>query len=137
MEGINMSTKTIIKKSNLFLSVIKGTLVAVSLTLILILAFALLIRLFNINDNWIFPVNQVIKIISLFAGIITMIKGNSEKGFIKGILLGLTYFIISLIVFSILQGSVTFRLSNMYDLLLTTLMGGLIGIILVNVIRKN
>ena len=132
-----MSTKSTNMKHNLFLSIIKGSLAAISLTLILILVFALLIRFFNISDNWIFPVNQIIKIISLFVGIKTMIKGNVEKGFLKGILLGGGYFIISLLVFSILQGSLNFRMNNLYDFLLTMLMGGLIGIILVNVKRKN
>ena len=121
------------KKDNLFVSILKGTIAAVSLTLILILLFAVLIRFVNIPDGWIFPVNQVIKIVSLFVGVLIAIKGNHEKGFIKGILLGITYCVLSYLIFSILQGSFAFKLTNLYDLLLTSLMGGLIGIIAVNI----
>jgi len=128
-----MNTKKLEIKNNLFLNILKGTLVAVSFTLILILIFALLIRFFNISDSWIFPVNQVIKVISLFAGVIASIKMSYEKGFIKGILLGISYYLLSYIIFSILQGTISFEMSNIYDFILTTMMSGLIGIIVVNI----
>ncbi len=128
-----MNSKLIDKKNNLLVSILKGTLVSVSITLILILLFALIIRFFNIADSWIFPINQIIKVISLFIGINIMLNTNKEKGFLKGLLLGLAYFFISFVIFSILQFSFSFGLNNFFDLILTTLMGGLIGIILVNI----
>lgn len=124
------------EKKNLILSVLSGTIVAISITLILILIFALLIRFLNISDNWIFPVNQVIKVISMFVGAVVFLKKHREKGFLKGILLGVTYYLLSYIVFSILQGGFTLSISNVYDLILTTLMGGLVGIIVVNILKK-
>jgi len=131
-----MSIKTLSSKRNIFLSILKGALVAVSLTLIFILLLALFIRFFNINDNWIFPINQAIKLISLFAGIVATINGNHEKGFIKGILLSLLYFVLSFTVFSILQGSFNIKIGNLYDFILTVIAGGLIGIIVVNIKSK-
>lgn len=124
------------EKKNLILSVLSGTIVAISITLILILIFALLIRFFNISDIWIFPVNQIIKVISMFVGAVVFLKKHREKGFLKGILLGVTYYLLSYIVFSILQGGFTLSISNVYDLILTTLMGGLVGIIVVNILKK-
>ena len=131
-----MKTNAISNKNNHFFSVIKGTLISVSLTLILILLFAVVIRFFNIGENLIFPINQVIKIISMFFGILSILKTSNEKGFVKGILLGFFYYITSFIVFTILQGSFNFSISNIYDLLLTMLMGGIIGIMLVNIRKK-
>lgn len=128
-----MSSKVLDKKVNLLLSIIKGAIVSVAITLVLILVFALIIRFFNVNDNWIFPINQVIKVISLFAGVMVITKGNKEKGLFKGILLGLIYFILSFVIFSILQGSFSLQMSNVYDLLLTSLMGGLVGLIAVHI----
>ena len=128
-----MSSKVIDKKENLLLSIIKGAVVSVATTLVAILIFALLIKFFNISDNLIFPINQVIKAISLFIGIMILTKGNKEKGLLKGFLLGLIYFILSFIVFSILQGSFSLQISNVYDLLLTSLMGGIIGLIGVHI----
>lgn len=132
MKAKNLS----IKNSNI-LNLLKGTLVGVSTTLILILLFALLIRFFDISDSWIFPVNQVIKVISLFVGIISMIKLDSKNAFLKGLLLAISYFLLSYIVFSILQGRLAFALTNLYDFLITALMGGIIGIIVVNIKRRN
>ena len=132
-----MKTKNLSIKNSNMLNLLKGTLAAVSTTLILILLFALLIRFFDISDSWIFPVNQVIKVISLFVGIISTIKLDSKNGFLKGLLLAISYFLLSYIVFSILQGRLAFALTNLYDFLITVLMGGIIGIIVVNIKRKN
>ena len=127
-----MSSNSITKK-NIFLDILKGALVAVSATLILILVFAVLVRFFSIPDGWIFPINQVIKVISLIFGTIVMLKTTKEKGFVKGLILGLVYFVLSYFVFSILQGNFKISIKNIYDLVLTTLMGGLLGIIIVNI----
>lgn len=123
-------------KKQLFVSLLSAVLVSVASTLIMILLFALIIRFFNVSDGLIFPVNQFIKCLSLLFGIIIMLQKNNSKGFIKGIILALTYFILSNIVFSILQGGFSFQISNLYDMLLTMLIGGIIGIIIVN-IRKR
>lgn len=128
-----MSSSDGIKRKNLLFDVIKGALVSVSITLVLILLFAVIVRFLNISDSWIFPINQVIKVISIIFGVIVLLKNNREKGFLKGLLLGIIYFLLSFFVFSILQGNFSFALKNLYDLLLTTLMGGLVGIIYVNI----
>ena len=123
------------EKRSLLISIFNGTIVALSVTLVLILGFALIIRFFNVNESLIFPVNQIIKVISLLIGCFTFLKKNSKKGFIKGLLIGLLYYVLSYIIFSILQGSFSINISNFYDLILTTLMSGIIGIIIVNCIR--
>ena len=128
-----MKSKELATKDNLIVSVLKGTVVAVAVTLVLILLFALLIRFLAINDKFIFPVNQGIKVISLFVGMLALTKGNKERGLVKGILLGLAYFILSFIVFSILQGDFSLNMNNLYDLILTSLMGGFIGLIAVHI----
>lgn len=120
-------------KNNNILSIIKGTVISVAITLILILAFALIIRFLSIPEVAIFPVNQVIKSVSIFIGLLVITKGAKEKGLIKGLLLGLLYFILNFVIFSILQQSFTITMSNVYDLLLTTLMGGILGLIAVNI----
>lgn len=128
-----MSSKVESRKKSLLLSILNGTVVAVAVTLILILLFALIIRFFNVKDSWIFPINQVIKVISLFVGTMAGLKNFKEKGFLKGLLIGVTYYLLSYIVFSILQSSISFSMSNIYDFLLTSLMGGIIGAIVVNI----
>ncbi len=130
-----MESNATIKRKNLFLNILKGAVVSISITLVLILIFALFVRFFNVPDGYIFPINQVIKMISIFVGLWIMFKSGREKGFLKGLILGIIYFVLSFLIFSILQKSFSFSLNNFYDLLLTTFMSGLLGIILVN-IRK-
>ncbi len=129
-----MSSEAVVKdKKQAIVSLFSGTLLAIASTLIMILLFALMIRYFNISDNAIFPVNQVIKVISLFFGIMVALKKCNKNGFLKGILLGILYYILSTIVFSILQSSFSFKFNNLFDLILTTLIGGIVGIIVVNI----
>lgn len=130
-----MSNNYIKANSGIWTSVIKGVIISISITLISILAFAFLIRFLNISDKLIFPINQAIKIFSLFIGILIAIKSIKEKGFLKGLIIGLLYFVINLILFSILQGKFSFNLSNLIDMVLTILMGGFIGIIIVNIAK--
>ena len=132
-----MSSEVAIRdKKQKFLSLFSGTLLSIASTLIMILLFALLIRFFNISDNVIFPINQIIKVVSLFLGIIVVLNKQNNNGFLKGILLGFLYYLLSTIVFSILQGGFSFKLNNLFDLLLTTLIGGIIGLIVVNVKKR-
>ncbi len=122
-----------VEKKNVWLKMFSGSTVSVSITLILILLFAVLIRFVGVSDNLIFPVNQVIKVISLFLGAFIAFKGNREKGLLKGLILGFAYYIINYLVFSTLQGDFSLTISNLYDLLLTTVMGGLVGLIVVHI----
>lgn len=132
-----MSSDIVVKdRKQLFISLFSGVLVSVATTLILILLFAVIIRFFNLSESWIFPVNQVIKCISLFIGISVMLKKIKSKGFLNGILFGIVYYVLSTIVFSILQAKFSFGLNNLYDLLLTSLIGGIIGIFVIN-FKKN
>ena len=133
-----MSSSVSVKNNkNQFLSILSGTIVAVAITLVLILLFALIIRFFNVADSWIFPINQVIKVISLFVGTIVVLKKQKKSGFLNGLLISVLYFFLSYIIFSILQGNFAFNLSKIYDLLLTALMGGIIGIITINVVKNR
>lgn len=132
-----MNSSSLIKdKKQMLISIFSGTLVAVASTLMMILLFAVLIRFFNISDGWIFPVNQVIKVVSIFLGSLLIFKKSREKGFLKGLLLGFVYYLLSTIVFSVLQGSFSFKLSNLYDLMLTIFIAGIVGIIVVNIKSK-
>jgi len=132
-----MNSKNISEGKKLgLLHIIGGAIVSISVTLVLILLFAVFIRYFNIKDNFIFPVNQIIKIISIIIFCFILLKKHVSHGFIKGIILGIVYFVLSYLIFSILQGYFSFDIKNLYDFILTTIMGGLIGIILVNIIKK-
>lgn len=120
-------------KHNGILKLISGVAVGICVTLIGILLFAVVIRFVGIDDKFIFPINQIIKGISLFVAMFVALKGNKENGLYKGLIVGFAYYVISFLVFAILQGKFGVSLSNLYDLILTALMGGIIGLIVVHI----
>lgn len=114
--------------------IILASIIAVIVSLGLILIFALLIKWFNWSDNVITPVNIVIKLVSIAVGVLIATK-SGEKRMLKGTLVGLSYVLVSFIVFSLLIGKFSFGADNVWDLLLGVVGGGIIGIIN-NIIHK-
>ncbi len=108
--------------------IILASIIAVIVSLGLILIFALLIKWFNWSDNVITPVNIVIKLVSIAVGVLIATK-SGEKRMLKGTLVGLSYVLVSFIVFSLLIGKFSFGVDNVWDLLLGVVGGGIIGII--------
>lgn len=117
-----------------YLKIVIGSVVALIVSLVLILLFALLIKWVNWGDGVIIPANIIIKIISMAVGIFIATK-DGTKGLSKGIIVGVLYIFLSFLIFSIIAGSFVFSLSLLYDVLLGIFGGGIIGIIAVN-IRK-
>lgn len=121
------------KLSNPFLSnVLKGSLVSVSVSLVLILIFALLIKFLNIPDGAIQPVNQAIKIISILFGVIAALKNFPQKGLLTGALIGLIYTILAFMFFSLLSGQLIINASLFIDVVFALLIGAMCGIFFVN-----
>jgi len=120
------------RNNNLILSLLKGSFVALLISLIGILIFALFLKFVDINDGWISPVNQVIKVVSIFFGVKTFLKNSEGNGFLKGLLLGFIYNILAFIVFSILSSTFTIDLSLLVDTLFSSIIGAICGMICVN-----
>ena len=117
-------------------SIIKGALVALSVSLISILVFAFIMRFVSVADSAIKPINQVIKILSVMIGVFVGLKKSREMGLISGLLVGILYTIIAFISFSILDGSFSFSATLINDLLFGAITGAICGIIFVNFRRK-
>ena len=64
---------------NIFLTVLKGALIALSISLIGILIFAFVLRFVAIPDNAISPINQVIKGISVLVATLIALKKSKES----------------------------------------------------------
>ncbi len=120
------------KKSG-FLQILKGAIFAVSISLVGILLFALLIKFTNLNEKWILPINQVIKIVSIFFGIMLAFNRGTNKGFLKGMLIGFIYTVLAYVVFSILARQFSFTLNSITDMIFGAIIGGISGIIVINI----
>lgn len=116
------------------INLLKAILIAILIAISLILILSLFVNIFNLSTGVIRPINQVIKIVSLaFACFIGITK--KEKGLIKGCLIGLLLTFVFYLVFSILSFSFQIELSFLIECIFMGVIGGVLGIIAVN-IRK-
>lgn len=113
---------------------VKALCISLIASLILILLFAFLLKIFDIGYGWILPVNIVIKIVSIFIGCI-IATSSKKHGIRKGIIFGFMYIILAYVLFSLLAGDFSFSIKFLYDVLFGIIAGAICGIIAVN-IRK-
>ena len=125
------------KDKTMLMSVLKGTLISIAISLVGILFFAFIIKLFGLGDGWIKPVNQIIKATSIMAGVFMSLKKDKNNGLLKGLIIGLTYTLLAFVVFSILNGSLNIDKSLLTDVLFGGITGAICGVIAVNAKNKN
>lgn len=124
-----------VKESEKFiLDTIKGVVISAIISLVGILVFALIIKLTGLSSSVIKAVNQFIKVISMFLGCFFSITEN--KGLIKGIVLGVSYTVIIYLLF-LIMGVNAFSVSFIIELIVMGILGGIFGIIIVNMRSKR
>lgn len=111
-----------------------SSIISVLLSIGLVLIFALFVKWFCLSTTAINIGNTFVKVLSLFFGLFLGIK-ERESGLIKGIICGLIYSVLSSFLFSLYAGGGLFYGFNLLDLLFCVIIGGISGIIIVN-IRK-
>lgn len=124
------------KKGNYFLETIIAVFVALIISLILVVVAAFAIKLFNIPDNAIMIINQIIKGLSILISGLICLKLPSN-GWLRGFIVGLVYILLAFVVFSLLSGEFTFGLSLLNDAALGGVSGLISGIIAVNIRKRN
>lgn len=134
MRAKNLEEK---KHSGVFLSIVKGSLIALCVSLIGILIFAFCLKFTSLSDKLILPINQVIKGLSIFLGVFFGLKKRKEMGLVSGLLIGFVYTIVAFIVFSILNGAFNFDHTLLNDTVFGTIIGGICGIICVNLKKST
>lgn len=124
------------KSGNSFIkSLVSGTSVALISTVIGVLIFSLVANLCGLSTGVIKPVNQFIKVISIFFGCVFAVK--ESKGLIKGAAIGALYSVLIYLLFSLLAGSFGTFVSFIIDFAFCVVIGAVSGILTVNVGNKN
>ena len=91
-------------RTNIF-QVLKAVLASVLISLAFVLVFTLIIQLFSLPMNVVKPVNQVFKIISIVAGGLIFIRG--EKGLVKGLIYGVIAVLLTYLLFGLISLSLS------------------------------
>ncbi|MBQ6728006.1 MAG: TIGR04086 family membrane protein [Clostridia bacterium] len=116
-------------------SVIKATALSLISSLVGILLFALIVKLVALSDGTVKTVNQFIKVIAVFIGCFFSVKG--KLGIVKGGVSGALCTVLLYAVFALMSGSGIFSVQTLADMLFTAVVGGIAGIIAVNLRGKE
>lgn len=116
--------------TSFLLLVLKSALKGVLLSIVLVLIFAFVLKFINLDDRVISIIDEIIKIVSIFVAVISLIRKSPYKILLKSALVGAVYIFLTLIVFSALRGKFSFNFANLMDILLGAVTGIIISIIL-------
>lgn len=105
-------------------------------TLVGIVIFALILKFADVSSKGIGYINDVIKAISIFIIVFCLNKKSEGKLIINSFFAGIVYSILSLVVFSILNGRFSLNLTILYDLLFSVIVA-LIVAIMVNLMSRK
>lgn len=109
-----------------FIRILKGSITAIILTLLLLFVFALILTYTNLPENISSAVIIIITAISIFIGSSISTLKIKKNGIINGALVGLIY-ILTIYVISSITGT-TFRLNlQSIIMIISSIIGGIIG----------
>ena len=115
---------------NGFFQVIKSVAFALVFSLLCAIVFASLLRFAALADKVIYPINQTVKVLSVFLGALFFVRG--EKGLIKGVATGVIFTALSYLTFSAIGGDFSLSWWIVIELLLGALAGVVGGVVGVN-----
>ena len=115
------------------LDIVKTVVIAVLISMVLVLVFALVVKATDIDGDAISYVNQGIKIVSVLVGTLIGFKRGGKAGWIKGLLSGVLYVATSFLVFSLISENLSFDNLTWVDFLTGAAVGLICGVIAVNV----
>ena len=115
------------RQATLWAALLRGLLVAIGVTLVCVLLFALLMQWLKPADHVIRVINQLIKLGAIFAGVRVMLGRSGEKGLLYGALLGLCYMALGVGLYALLSGQQLPFSAYLSDLAMGVAGGGICG----------
>lgn len=116
-------------------AVLRGVLVSASITVISVAVFALILNWWDASDRAITAINQVVKFVSILAGVVSALDGQTQGGTGRGVCVGLLYMALGILCYCLLMGENPSLTSYLADLGMGVASGGLFGMILTS--RKS
>ena len=110
--------------------IVKGTGIAVLFALVATVLFSFILRLTPVPDSGIMPVDQCIKALAVLFGCLFSLRG--EKGWLKGIAVGMLTVALTGFVFSAVARDFSFSLLLLAEFAFGAVAGLLSGIVAVN-----
>lgn len=120
------------KKTNLFLDLLKGIAVAIGITVIGVAAIALFAK--DTESGFLSIASVIIKILSIVAGTFVCGMKIRKKGALVGILTASVYWIVCIALALVIEPK-QFSFNVLVDLLFSLLVGAFAGILTVNTLK--
>jgi putative membrane protein (TIGR04086 family) len=115
-----------------WLRILKGLLVAIGVTVAGVAIFALLMQWLRPAEGVVRIINQVLKLVSIGAGVYVAVGRGCEGGLLKGALVGLLYMAIGVGMYALLSGQGASTGAYLADLGMGVAGGGIVGMLLSN-----
>ena len=119
------------KKKKKSLKIIKGSIIALILTIIMLTIYAALLANTNISENTMVPVLIGITGVSILIGSSIISTNIKKNGIINGALVGLIYILSIYLLSSILTGIFLLNINSIILIIvciLTGMIGGIVGV---------
>ena len=114
-----------LKTNNIF-RILKGSLISIIFTLILLFVFSIILTYTNISESVITPVIIIISAISILIGSSISTMKIKKNGLVNGLLVGLIYMFFIYIVSSIINTGFALN-TNSIIMILSGIVAGIIG----------
>ena len=111
-------------------TMIKATLFALAISLLAVMAVAVVYRAGGIQERGLYAVNQAVKGVSIAVGVLTFLRG--DKGWLKGGCVGLLFTALSYLAFSAIGGDFSLGWLIIVELVSAFLIGAVSGAFAVN-----
>jgi putative membrane protein (TIGR04086 family) len=113
-----------------FFTVVKAVGLALAVSLLGAVIFAVVLRVGNLDEKIVYPVNQVLKGLAISVGTLVCVRG--EKGWLKGGGAGLLFTAVSYLAFSALGGDFSLSWLIFVEFAVAFFIGGIGGALAVN-----
>ena len=115
-----------------WLRILTGLLVAIGVTVAGVAIFALLMQWLRPTEGLVRIINQVLKLVSIGAGVYVCVGRGCEGGLLKGALVGLLYMAIGVGMYALLSGQGASTGAYLADLGMGVAGGGIVEMLLSN-----
>ena len=111
-------------------AVLRGVLVAAAVTVLGVVLFALLLNWWDVSDRAITAINQVVKFVSILAGVTSALRAGEKGSAMRGACVGVLYMALGIACYCLLMGQSPKLTGYLADLGMGIAAGGLFGMIL-------
>lgn len=138
MEDRTISAKSMIEEKNEkinknLLNVVKGSIVAIIISLILLTIYAIILSFTNVSETTMVPVVITISGVSILIGSSISSMKIKKQGLLNGALVGIIYMLVIYLISSICISGFSLNLQSIIMILVSGLAGMIGGIIGVNI----